>query len=711
MIRPAAVAVACLALSVSACGSSSGEAPTGSPTIDDPRASSLAGTGNVDVAIVDAKGPLAAEKGIAWFELELRLLDDDADVTTGVISTEEGTRVAVDFWSHAADGSVKAEGRFAIDVGRWLGLSLERDPEDIASIFDGSRVTEGSVPVDLATRDAYLSAVLDAMADDSLVPPIGGKALRVKSLPDALGTCAANVKKALSTISSTFKSCTPCASSAIDDITSDATWKACSTCESAIVDAKKALGLFDYLSCKKALIVPATGGGDPDDAGGPLVSVPPDLESSTCYASSTDKVHGTYRVVDGKGSVSCGDCPEGTSPTDSKLGCAPTSADPYSPVDESKALVMVPIGKGSGGSPRVLTSDVCVVVDVSATGTVNGNPVEKGPRRAIYKLGNRGWASLPKNVKPSKDQWDLTADTHTGDTQGSFAITASSKETKATPKATNSVEEAIARGGCASRPVLGLSKQIADEVARCVRPGLFVRVPSGGALSNSADLGYLEKPAAEALAKALRARPGHTLHASSMYRTIAQQYFLHRRAACFPAVAAPGRSNHETGIAVDVSDPDNASWRSTLQSVGFHWLGSFDRFHFDYKGAGSVDTRGDDVKAFQRLWNRNHPEDKIGEDGIWGADTEKRLKASPAGGFPIGVPDSCAAAETVPTSKGSKEPFGYRTNVTTADLLPGEGCEKGSDASHTSVDACISVKQVCEPYWCDLADQRSAECR
>lgn len=710
MIRPAAVA-ACFAVVVAACGSSSDSPTGGSPTIDDPRASSLAGTGNVDVAIVSATGPIAAAKGIAWFELELRLLDDDADVTTGVISTEEGTRVAVDFWSHAADGTVKAEGRFAIDVGRWLGLSLERDPEDIASIFDGSRVTEGGAAVDEATRDAYLSAVLDAMADESLVPPIGGKTLKIKSGGDALGTCAASVKKAFSAISSTFKSCSPCVSSAIDDITSDATWKACGTCESSIKDAKTALGLFDYLSCKKALVVPASGGGDPDDAGGPLVSTPPEVVTSTCYESSTDKVHGTYRVVDGKGSVSCSDCPDGTTPVDSKLGCAPKSEDPYSPVDESKALVMVPTGKGSPGTPRVLTSDVCVVVDVSGTGTVNGNPVEKGPRRAIYKLGSRGWASLPKNLKPSKDKWDLTSDTHTGDVQGSYTIAAASKATKATPKASNSVEDAIARGGCASRPVLGLSEQIAEEVARCVRPGLFVKVPSGGALSNSADLAYLEKPAAEALAKALRARPGHTLHASSMYRTIAQQYFLWRRASCFPAVASPGRSNHETGIAVDVSDPDNSSWKSALQSVGFHWLGSFDRFHFDYKGAGSVDSRGDDVKAFQRLWNRNHPDDKIGEDGAWGPDTEKRLKLAPAGGFPIGVPDTCAAAETAPTSKGSKEPFPYRTNVTTADLLPGEGCETGSDASHTSVDACINVKQVCEPYWCDLADQRTAECR
>ena len=83
------------------------------------------------------------------------------------------------------------------------------------------------------------------------------------------------------------------------------------------------------------------------------------------------------------------------------------------------------------------------------------------------------------------------------------------------------------------------------------------------------------------------------------------------------------------------------------------------------------------------------------------------LKKSPAAGFPIGVPDTCAQPQPTAANKGSKEPYEYLTNVTTADILPGEGCETGSDASHTSVDACITSKQVCEPFWCDLADQRT----
>jgi 3D (Asp-Asp-Asp) domain-containing protein len=50
-----------------------------------------------------------------------------------------------------------------------------------------------------------------------------------------------------------------------------------------------------------------------------------------------------------------------------------------------------------------------------------------------------------------------------------------------------------------------------------------------------------------------------------------------------------------------------------------------------------VSYKGVDVKAFQRLWNRNNPSDLIEEDGIWGPMTEARMKKSPAAGFAIGA--------------------------------------------------------------------------
>ncbi|MBI2390922.1 MAG: D-alanyl-D-alanine carboxypeptidase family protein [Deltaproteobacteria bacterium] len=692
------------------------------PNVEGPRGEQLAGTGTKDVIATDARSPFAREHGVAWWEIELRLLDDDADEATSVITTHDAMRVAVDFWAHAEDGAVRARGRFAIDVGRWLSLSVERDPTDIAAIFEGSRVRETEVApgggpereAGVEERRAWLTSLLDEIEAETAASGVGtstGALLDGESLGTCVGSAKSALKKALASITATFDTCVDCAAKAIDP-SGDAAWSACGACEKGITDAKSALGLFDVLACKKALVLPGAGG-DSDDAGGPLVSVPETVISSTCYAASSDKVHGTFRVTDGKGSVSCADCPSGTVPVDTMLGCAPAApeGDTYSLIDESKSMVLVPAGAGKAPSPRVVSADACVVVDVSGTGTVNGAPVEKGPSRVIFKLGKRGWAALPKNVQASTDQWDLTSDVHTGAKKGRYAIAAASPASKPMTTTKGTVAEAIARGGCASRPVYGLSQQILEELARCVRPGFLVKVPSGGRLTNNADHGFMEKPAADALIRALGARPGATMGINSMYRTIAQQYFLYRRASCFSAVAAPGRSNHETGIAIDVRDPDNATWRAALQAAGFVWLGSKDRFHFDYRGAGSVDLRGEDVKAFQRLWNRNHPEDRIAEDGAFGPATEARLLKSPAAGFAVGVPDTCESAPPpAATSKGSREPLEYLTNVT-ADLFPGEGCEKGSDASHESVDACVSVKQVCEPFWCDLADQRTPSCR
>ncbi len=125
----------------------------------------------------------------------------------------------------------------------------------------------------------------------------------------------------------------------------------------------------------------------------------------------------------------------------------------------------------------------------------------------------------------------------------------------------------------------------------------------------------------------------------SALRTVAQQYLLSRWAAgkrCGIQLATrPGESNHETGLALDVGA--SAAWRSALESEGFRWLGSIDRVHFDFIGAGATHHDGLDVRAFQRLWNRNNPDDAITETGRYDAATEQRLKRSPAGGFPIGA--------------------------------------------------------------------------
>jgi len=62
---------------------------------------------------------------------------------------------------------------------------------------------------------------------------------------------------------------------------------------------------------------------------------------------------------------------------------------------------------------------------------------------------------------------------------------------------------------------------------------------------------------------------------------------------------------------------------------------SGDPVHFDHNA--SDDIRGQDTHAFQTLWNANNPSDQIAVDGVYGPQTEARLKKSPATGFAIGA--------------------------------------------------------------------------
>ena len=125
---------------------------------------------------------------------------------------------------------------------------------------------------------------------------------------------------------------------------------------------------------------------------------------------------------------------------------------------------------------------------------------------------------------------------------------------------------------------------------------------------------------------------------NSALRTLPQQYLLYQwylQGRCgIGLAAAPGNSNHESGLAIDIDD--NTGWNASMSAHGFKWFGSADPVHFDYV-AGGIDLRGPSVLAFQKLWNENNPNDKIAEDGSYGPDTEKRLTQSPVGGFAKGA--------------------------------------------------------------------------
>ncbi|GEM_PF-2036238 len=228
---------------------------------------------------------------------------------------------------------------------------------------------------------------------------------------------------------------------------------------------------------------------------------------------------------------------------------------------------------------------------------------------------------------------------------------------------------AAVTASCSTNSVRGLAIQLVEEI-QCLRPNTFKRIDNiKGIKLGSAVFPYLQTPVADALAAAQKAR-GVTLSLNSGLRALPQQYLLYRwykAGRCGISLAAsPGKSNHESALAIDVQD--NAAWRSALQSKGFRWLGANDPVHFDYKGGGTVDLRGLSVLAFQRLWNRNNPNDKIDEDGIYGPQTEKRLAKAPVGGFKIG-----AKCDEPKKSMDEEKPLPLEVPVTPDGDAPGDG--------------------------------------
>jgi len=230
--------------------------------------------------------------------------------------------------------------------------------------------------------------------------------------------------------------------------------------------------------------------------------------------------------------------------------------------------------------------------------------------------------------------------------------------------------------GCSTAVVIGLSKQISDEVA-CIDPtSLVAFAPSTRlTLSSNAVLPYLSKKAGEDLVAASNVG---SIQINSAFRTIAQQYLLYRwfqNGRCgITAAARVGRSNHESGRSIDV-----ANWSSritTLRNKGWGHTVPGDEVHFDH--LASPDTRGIDTKAFQRLWNRNNPNDKIAEDGAYGPQTEARLKKSPSTGFALG-----------PTCTPNRE--------LTADVVSVDGPDRvGTDQKAVYV---VTVKNNTDEAW------------
>lgn len=255
---------------------------------------------------------------------------------------------------------------------------------------------------------------------------------------------------------------------------------------------------------------------------------------------------------------------------------------------------------------------------------------------------------------------------------------------------------------CTTAAVKGLSAQIIAE-GQCIMPDAYAEVPDLDNVSFGPNVfPFLETPARDALVKALQANPSKSMSVNSMLRTVAQQYLLYRwyqLGKCGIGLAAkPGNSNHETGLAMDINE--YSTWKTALKSVGFSWYGSGDAVHFDYTGKGAVSYKGVDVEAFQRLWNRNHPEDLIDADGVWGPQTEARMKKAPPDGFEKGAdcntdPDPNPDPDPDPQACGSYPEGTYQC----APDGNGRGkCANGELAFETCSNGCLiksSADDVC----------------
>jgi hypothetical protein len=214
--------------------------------------------------------------------------------------------------------------------------------------------------------------------------------------------------------------------------------------------------------------------------------------------------------------------------------------------------------------------------------------------------------------------------------------------TMGTPSIEGTPVSSFESTACATSTVLALSIQIAQEVD-CIQPGQLVAFEESATIefAGSAVLPYVSAQARDALLAAAATGGGDVVQVTSAFRTVVQQYLLRRwfeLGRCgITAAAQPGSSNHESGRALDISNYN--TWITRFEAKGWAHDVPGDPVHFDH--LTSPDIRGADVLAFQRLWNKNAPDDPIDEDGSYGTQTAERIKKAPAEGFGIGA--SCAS--------------------------------------------------------------------
>lgn len=173
-----------------------------------------------------------------------------------------------------------------------------------------------------------------------------------------------------------------------------------------------------------------------------------------------------------------------------------------------------------------------------------------------------------------------------------------------------------------------LSQQLIHQI-NLVLSNTLVSCDDLNVQPGDAAFALLQPPAKQALQRAIQER-GIPMIINSAYRTIAQQMLLFNWLNGISAVARPGKSNHQSGLALDIEDA--RGWEPFLIRQSWKPLAG-DPPHFDYVGGGTRDIRKTAILAFQKLWNKNYPNQRILEDGEWGPQTENALNRSPLTGF------------------------------------------------------------------------------
>lgn len=232
--------------------------------------------------------------------------------------------------------------------------------------------------------------------------------------------------------------------------------------------------------------------------------------------------------------------------------------------------------------------------------------------------------------------------------------------------------------------IQGLSRQLIDEM-NCIEPGVLVEfeiAQEPGYLYTENNIPLMLRPEALEAAEAVAAIEGDYLTITSGYRDVGMQYYDYLRGQRFGFLAGrPGGSRHQAGQAIDVKF--NAFWLDNMLDYGWSWpLGDRDRPHFEWRDIGPPDLRVESVRAFQRLWNRHHPDEYLEEDGVFGPVTESKLAVTPAEGFEFGGCDLDMDGFADPTISGDD------CDDERSDVYPGaeEICGDGVDQDCDGAD-------------------------